>query len=181
VARGLEAFAALAIAEGDPERAVVFVAAATALRADGGLPPLSARRAEQSLAPARQLGEEVVARNWARGLGLGTKAAIEFAITPRQPASPQQVPAQPDPRQPAPAKPASRGLVPDHVAAHPLSAREQEIATLVAAGHSNKEIAQELYISPATVARHIANIMHKLDFHTRTQIAIWTTDHLATS
>jgi DNA-binding CsgD family transcriptional regulator len=30
-------------------------------------------------------------------------------------------------------------------------------------------------ISPATVARHVANIMAKLDFRTRAQIAVWVT------
>jgi predicted ATPase/DNA-binding CsgD family transcriptional regulator len=170
VARGLEAFAALAIAEGDPEQAVVLVAAATALREDGGLPPLPATRAERYLAPARQLGEDVVARNWAQGLELPARAAIELAITPRLPAPSALAQSQLTPPQLAP-----QGLVPDQVSAGPLSAREQEIATLVAQGRSNKEIAQALHISPATVARHIANIMRKLDCHTRTQIAMWTT------
>jgi DNA-binding NarL/FixJ family response regulator len=55
-----------------------------------------------------------------------------------------------------------------------LTPRELEIADLVASGHSNKAIASELFISPATVARHIANIMAKLGFRTRTQIATWT-------
>jgi DNA-binding CsgD family transcriptional regulator/tetratricopeptide (TPR) repeat protein len=170
VARGLEAFAALAIAESDPERAVVLVAAATALREDGGLPPLPAKRAERYLAPARQLGEDVVARNWAQGLELPARAAIELAITPRLPAPSALAQSPLTPPQLAPQDP-----IPDQVCAGPLSTREQEIAMLVAKGRSNKEIAQELHISPATVARHIANIMRKLDYHTRTQIAMWTT------
>ena len=40
-----------------------------------------------------------------------------------------------------------------------------------------KDIAAELFISPATVARHIANIMKKLGFHSRTQIAMWTLEN----
>jgi DNA-binding CsgD family transcriptional regulator len=54
-----------------------------------------------------------------------------------------------------------------------LSPREQEIARLAADGWSNKAIAAELVISPATAARHVANIMLKLDFHSRSQIATW--------
>jgi hypothetical protein len=46
----------------------------------------------------------------------------------------------------------------------------------VAAGQSNKAIAAELVISPATVARHIANIMAKLGFRSRAQIAAWVAD-----
>jgi CRP-like cAMP-binding protein/DNA-binding CsgD family transcriptional regulator len=54
-----------------------------------------------------------------------------------------------------------------------LSLREREIAALVTDGLGNKEIASELLISPATVARHVANIMSKLKFRTRAQIATW--------
>jgi DNA-binding NarL/FixJ family response regulator len=43
----------------------------------------------------------------------------------------------------------------------------------VACGRSNKDIAGELFISPATAARHVANILAKLGFRSRTQIAIW--------
>jgi DNA-binding NarL/FixJ family response regulator len=56
-----------------------------------------------------------------------------------------------------------------------LTAREREIAGLIAGGRSNKAIAAELVISPATVARHVANIMAKLDFRNRAQIAAWIT------
>jgi DNA-binding NarL/FixJ family response regulator len=57
-----------------------------------------------------------------------------------------------------------------------LTAREKEVAALITDGRSNKAIADELVISPATVARHVANIMAKLGFHSRAQIAAWTTD-----
>jgi hypothetical protein len=46
----------------------------------------------------------------------------------------------------------------------------------VAAGQTNKAIAAELVISPATVARHVANIMGKLGFRSRAQIAAWVAD-----
>lgn len=54
-----------------------------------------------------------------------------------------------------------------------LTARERQIAGLVALGLSNKEIGRELYISGATAARHVANIMLKLGYTTRAQIAAW--------
>ena len=56
-----------------------------------------------------------------------------------------------------------------------LTPRELEIAGLIAGGRSNKAIAAELVISPATVARHVANIMAKLGFRSRAQIAAWIT------
>jgi DNA-binding NarL/FixJ family response regulator len=54
-----------------------------------------------------------------------------------------------------------------------LTRREQQVTALVARGRSNKAIAAELSISPTTVARHVANIMAKLGFSSRTQIAVW--------
>ncbi|HLO27838.1 MAG TPA: AAA family ATPase [Anaerolineales bacterium] len=57
-----------------------------------------------------------------------------------------------------------------------LTAREREIAVLVAQGKSNREIADELVISETTVERHIANIFSKLGFNSRTQIAVWTVE-----
>jgi DNA-binding CsgD family transcriptional regulator len=52
-----------------------------------------------------------------------------------------------------------------------LSAREQEVAQLVAAGQTNAEIAAALYLSPRTVERHVGNILTKLGFRSRVQIA----------
>jgi predicted ATPase/DNA-binding CsgD family transcriptional regulator len=167
VARGLESFAALAAGEGEPERAVLLTAASTALREAGGLPPLPGARAERYLAAARPLGDQAVARLWARGLALSAEAAIALAL---QPAS---VPAEAAPED------AARTEMPGAAAptAPPssLTRRELEVAALVAHGHSNKAIAEELVISPATVARHVANIMIKLGFRSRAQIAAWTT------
>ena len=54
-----------------------------------------------------------------------------------------------------------------------LTPREREIAALIARGLTNKGIADELVISPATVARHVTNILTKLGFTSRAQIAAW--------
>ena len=54
-----------------------------------------------------------------------------------------------------------------------LSARELEVAELVAEGLSNPAIARRLYLSRPTVASHIAHILTKLDFSSRAQIAAW--------
>ena len=80
VARGLEAFAALAGAEDRPELAVQLTAAASALREAAGFPALSGARAERYLAPARRLGEPAIARLWAQGLAMSSDAAVALAL-----------------------------------------------------------------------------------------------------
>jgi DNA-binding CsgD family transcriptional regulator len=49
----------------------------------------------------------------------------------------------------------------------PLSARELEVAQLVAAGLTNAEIGAKLHISPATVGRHLSNVYERLGIHSR--------------
>ncbi len=54
-----------------------------------------------------------------------------------------------------------------------LTAREREVAALVAQGKQNQEIAQVLYVGVRTIETHITHIFQKLDFSSRTQIATW--------
>ncbi len=53
----------------------------------------------------------------------------------------------------------------------PLTPREQEILELIAAGLTNREIAQQLVISPTTVKKHAGNILGKLGVSNRTEAA----------
>lgn len=53
-----------------------------------------------------------------------------------------------------------------------LTPREHEILQLIAAGASNQEIAQTLYISEKTVKNHITSILSRLNVRDRTQAAI---------
>ncbi|WP_433685797.1 response regulator transcription factor [Nocardia sp. CA-119907] len=55
-----------------------------------------------------------------------------------------------------------------------LTARERQVAELVAQGLSNRQIAERLVLSPRTVDRHLENILCKLGYSSRTQIAAWT-------
>ncbi|WP_442939539.1 response regulator transcription factor [Nocardia sp. CY41] len=48
------------------------------------------------------------------------------------------------------------------------------VAELVAEGLSNRQIAERLVVSPRTVDRHLENILGKLGFTSRAQIAAWT-------
>jgi predicted ATPase/DNA-binding CsgD family transcriptional regulator len=60
-----------------------------------------------------------------------------------------------------------------HRSAGGLRQRETDIALLVADGLSNKEIGARLFISERTVESHVRNIMNKLGFNSRAQIAGW--------
>jgi two-component system NarL family response regulator len=55
---------------------------------------------------------------------------------------------------------------------NPLTHREQEILELLAAGKTNQEIAEILYIAPGTVRVHVHAILHKLEVRDRTQAVI---------
>ena len=54
-----------------------------------------------------------------------------------------------------------------------LTAREEEIASLIAAGLSNKEIARRLKICLPTTKSHVHNILGKLELERRGQVSRW--------
>jgi predicted ATPase/DNA-binding CsgD family transcriptional regulator len=54
-----------------------------------------------------------------------------------------------------------------------LTAREHEVATLIAQGKSNREIADALVVSYRTVETHVGTILSKLSLTSRAQIAVW--------
>lgn len=60
--------------------------------------------------------------------------------------------------------------VPDDLAI--LSPREKEVLALVAAGHTNKAIADALYLSPNTIKTHVSSLLAKLQAGTRVQLAV---------
>jgi DNA-binding NarL/FixJ family response regulator len=55
----------------------------------------------------------------------------------------------------------------------PLGNREAEVAEMVSAGSSNKEIGARLFISERTVDSHVRSILNKLGVNSRAQIAVW--------
>jgi DNA-binding CsgD family transcriptional regulator len=54
-----------------------------------------------------------------------------------------------------------------------LTAREREVAALLADGLTNGQLAERLFISPKTAAVHVSNILAKLGLSTRAEIAAW--------
>lgn len=59
-----------------------------------------------------------------------------------------------------------------------LSARETEIAVLIAEGLGNPAIAARLVLSRRTVEGHVQRILAKLGFRSRSQIAVWVTKNV---
>src|SRR4051812_32920349 len=63
-----------------------------------------------------------------------------------------------------------------HIPAVPvaaLTARQREIAQLIARGFTNAQIAQQLVITPGTAANHVAMILQRLGVNSRTDVAVW--------
>ena len=65
--------------------------------------------------------------------------------------------------------PVRRGAVAAPGMVQPLSTREHEVLMLLAAGHPNRVIAEELFITVDTVKRHISHVFDKLGVANRTQ------------
>jgi predicted ATPase/DNA-binding CsgD family transcriptional regulator len=58
----------------------------------------------------------------------------------------------------------------------PLTTREQEVAALVARGLTNREIAAALVVTERTAETHVQNILNKLGFGSRAQVAAWAVE-----
>ena len=184
IARGLEAFAAVAVAQGADTVAVRLEGASTVLReAVGPVRSAAAQgRLDSLLAPTHQrLGHDATTGLIAEGRRLGMHEAVRYALSFAQNAG--QASSQLG--NAAPGEPTAAGHgTPDSAgdqrgAAMPatvsvLTPRELQIAALIARGLSNRAIADELVISPATAARHVANILGKLGVNSRAQVAAWT-------
>ena len=59
----------------------------------------------------------------------------------------------------------------------PLSERETQVLRLIAAGKTNRDIGEELFISEKTVARHVSNIFDKLGVSSRAAATAWAYQH----
>jgi DNA-binding NarL/FixJ family response regulator len=53
-----------------------------------------------------------------------------------------------------------------------LTPREREILTLIAQGHSNREIAKLLYVSESTVKNHVSSIYKKVGLNGRSRLVL---------
>ena len=158
MARALEGLAQLGVVQGVPQRALQLAGAAAALRDSlrAPLAPVERSRLERRLAPARRaLGERAAQAVWAEGRALPLQQAVDLALAS------------------APADSARRSSKRGRSV---LTAREQEVARLVARGLTNRQIAEQLFIAEGTAERHVGNILAKLDVHARSRIAAWAVE-----
>ncbi|MFJ6696529.1 ATP-binding protein [Streptomyces sp. NPDC091272] len=102
-----------------------------------------------------KLGDETYGRLFAQGARLPLDRVVELALA----GSPVPAPAPP------PGPGADRAAGRDH-----LTRREREVADLVSAGLTNREISERLVISKRTADAHVEHILAKLGFSSRTQI-----------
>ncbi|HEX8917344.1 MAG TPA: tetratricopeptide repeat protein, partial [Chloroflexota bacterium] len=160
IAECLAGFGGLAYDRGDPKRAARLLAAAARVLEDTGAPLAPADRVEfeRDVAAARSaLGESAYQAAWEEGQALTVEEVVAEVLNERGPG--RVIPAE------------SRPLVPN-LERVPLSAREREVAVLIARGLSNREIAGALTITEKTAANHVDHILTKLDMRSRTQIAV---------
>jgi predicted ATPase/DNA-binding CsgD family transcriptional regulator len=146
-----------------PTRAARLWGASEAVREafDMQLSPMSRSFAdyEDNLRTARtDLGKAAFEETWAEGKAMAQQEAAEYALSEEESAPP------------------TTPVVEQHPAGVPigkLSRREREVATLVAWGLTNRQIATELMLSEHTVATHVRNVLKKLGLYSRNHIADW--------
>jgi DNA-binding CsgD family transcriptional regulator len=152
----LEVLAWIAAADGEYDRGARLLGASQAAwrsagAAISGPGPLAVSHDQCETLLRDHLGEDA----FVRALRAGGEAGLDHAMasTLGEPGGPATH-AKPDP---------------DHL----LTRRELEIAELVSQGLSNKEIAATLVIAKRTAECHVENILIKLGFRSRTQVAAW--------
>ncbi|HEV7666114.1 MAG TPA: tetratricopeptide repeat protein [Chloroflexota bacterium] len=163
----LVALAGLALECGPPDKAVELLAASEAQLGGLGAPLAPADQAdfERDLAMGKA---RLSAKAWAaahqkgRSMGIPEAEALALALAVDNTADrPME----------------SEGAAVTTTAASVLSPRETEVASLIAEGLTNREIAAGLVITEKTAANHVEHIMAKLNLRSRAQIAVWAVRH----
>lgn len=140
-----------------PERAARLFGAAEALSAGATLWPANQADYARHVAAARApLADATFAAAWAAGRALSLEQAIGGALAVDSPES----------------RDGDLSSVAGAASAK-LTAREREVAVLVARGLTNRQIGAALVITEGTARLHVKHILGKLDFTSRAQVAAW--------
>jgi non-specific serine/threonine protein kinase len=158
----LEGLAWLAGSSEQSERAVLLLGASAALSQELGITLLPYGQAQHDACEAAvraELDEDRFRSEWERGYALSRQQVVAAALEDALPADGRALPA------------GSRHHTDE------LSARELEVARLVASGLSNPAIAADMFVSVATVKTHVSHILSKLGLESRVQLANWVAAH----
>ncbi len=150
----LHGLSRVAEANGEDERTLRLGAAANRISSELSLvdDPWATRFTEESLLRSRsRLGARKSEEAWGQGLAMSLNQAIDYALGDREP---EQV-----------------------VDPGPLSRRQREVAMLVAAGLTNREIAERLFIAERSAEGHVERIRNRLGVRSRTEVATWAVEH----
>ena len=170
----LEALAGIACDRAWPERAARLLGAAGALRQTTGFEPLTWDRStidRDTLATRTRLNNEAFEAAFAAGREMTVEQAVEFGL--------QDSDAGPHDGKGRGLDSKARTLTPLQAAKRKyggLTAREREVAALIAQGKTNPAIADELVVTVRTVEAHVTHILRKLGFDSRAQVVGWAID-----
>jgi len=169
----ISAVAALARAEGEPERAVILDAVAAAAIAEIGAAasPYQPRVEPTQFAEAAA-GSAVATISPARAMTLdqAVEESLAWLAGPR----PRTQRGQPL----ADTRPAR--TIPTTAAPPPvdgLTRRQREVVALLAHGFTNRQVGEVLVLTEGTVENYVQRILGKLGFNKRAQIAAWAVEH----
>jgi len=174
IAEALEGLAAVARAQGQHHTAAILGGASEALFESIGthIGSFDQDNFSQIMTDlSKAIGENQFATIWAKGRAMTVEQAIQYAFA--LPTMAESTAVQDDDPN------VLQRMVHPHL--EELTPRECEVVVLIAQGKSNRAIAQALVISEKTAERHVANILSKLGFHSRTQVAAWAVEKGASS
>jgi predicted ATPase/DNA-binding CsgD family transcriptional regulator len=149
----LEGLSCVAETGGDDRRAIRLAAAASRMAGEISyiFDPWELSQSEDSHRRSRaRLGTRRSQEAWNQGWSLSSERAIDYALGQNEPGT--------------------------FIDAGPLSRRELSVTKLVAAGMTNRQIAEELFIAERTAEGHIERIRNKLAVHSRTEVATWAVE-----
>src|SRR5579862_435296 len=158
----LAGLAAVSLAAGDYRRSARLMAAAERLREILGWhpsPPDQADYDECQAAARTALGDAAFAVARTRGQAMTLEQAVEYALASVR--SKERAGHPTRDRRPK---------------SDSVTTRELEVVRLVSRGFTNRQIARALVLSRRTVDAHVQNILNKLGFDSRSQIAAWATE-----
>jgi non-specific serine/threonine protein kinase len=158
IADAFDGFALLAEAAGQPRRAARLLGAAAAVRDEARVARLTPDQGNVDRLQSELrsfLGTAAFEVASAEGRAMPLDDAIDYALTPET----------------------AEDISPVAAPTSSLSKRELDVLRLLVEGQSNQEIAATLFISPHTVATHVANIMNKLGVESRTAAALHAVRH----